>query len=429
MKIIVTLIIGVFSTALLAQSLSKDRANVETTCGMLSLVNYNKANSIDTLFCERLNYDQTQYDPYVQTIFVYDDLGRIVSSEYGYYSFDGYRLSSRSEYTYTLFDSIETYTGYYWNDTVSESGEWDAITFRSYSYNEDNRLASELWMYKPIYEDDWVSQRLNNYTYENEKLMEITYNFPITDYSWRPYMKSQYNYENGILNYRLDSYSSEEDDWRYTYKYKYEYYTDQLVLIEMNYAIDEWRNIRKHTFDLDENGNILADLEEHWNSHDSIWDTLLLDKKEYQYDYYGNKVSFLHRSAYIEWFNVAKEDYHFENGYLVGGIQYYWDWNEEEWYERVKCNIKSAPGILSTNQLSLANQVSLYPNPALEDFRVSVPNGVSLSSIMLYDVGGKTIKQFEFLPNIIDISELDKGIYFVTINLENEIVTKKIIKQ
>jgi hypothetical protein len=428
MKNVLFLAFLLISVGLLSQGLHNDRAHIETTCGEMALINYEKANVIDTLLCERLSYDQSYYEPYTKTIFVYDEYGRIISSEYGYYTATGFRLSSKSLFSYTLFDSLETYVGYFWNDTLNESGDWDATNFKSYTYNSENQLVNELWMYNPIGQDEWQNQRLISYTYGDGKLQKVTYSMHIVNGNWNPYMKTIYNYEADLLISRVQSYSS-DDEWRNTYQYIYEYYAGQKVMITKHFSIDNWRNLFKNTCKLDNNGNILENLEEHWSSHDSIWDTLIVDKKEYGYDNYGNMISFLHKSAYIEWFNVAKEDYTFINGHYAGGIQYSWDWDTEQWFERIICNIKTLPGILSTNEPDLANQISVYPNPTTEEFSVEVPDGAEIVSIKLYDVGGKTIEQYDNASQRINISGLEKGVYFVTINLENEIVTKKLIKQ
>jgi hypothetical protein len=217
--------------------------------------------------------------------------------------------------------------------------------------------------------------------------------------------------------------------WNSNYKYLYTWEPNELEMIEQHFNGEAWANLRKHTFQIDDEGNILVDMEETWSSFDSAWDTLIMNKKEYTFNEDGNLTNYLFRSAYIEWFNVEKKDYYYEDGLLKSSVHYNWDWNEEQWYERIKCNIKTSPGILSTNQPDLEEQFSIYPNPAIEQIKVNIPKGANVGSIALYDVSGKVIDQFDYFPQSINISGLEKGLYFVTINLEGEMITRKLIKQ
>lgn len=431
MKTIATFFLSVLSIGLMAQTMKSDRAHIETSCGELPLINESKANAIDTLHCERLSYDQTHFEPYTTTIFIYDDLGRIISVEQGYNAYDGYQNSYKELYTYTDFDSVETYLSYFWNDTLNADGGWDDTNFRSYDYNNDHNLVRESWMYNPIGEDEWNNRRLFTYEYDDGKLMKINHQYyNIETEDWSHYNYTDLNYENQKLKSRTTYYSSDNGhSWNRNYNFLYNYNSGEMERIEQHFNDNQWKNIRKHTFNLDEEGNILVDLEETWNSFDSAWDTLILNKKEYTFNDDGNMTNYLFRSAYIEWFNVEKEEYVYVDGLLKSSVHYNWDWNEELWYERIRCNMKTAPGVLSTNQPDLQELVSIYPNPAIEQIKVNIPMGVNVSSIALYDVSGKVIDQFDYFPQSINISGLEKGLYFVTINLEDEMITRKLIKQ
>jgi len=430
MKNILTLLLLLITSSIFSQGFQKDRAHIETLCGEIPLVNEERANSIDTLYCERLNNDHTQYDPYTVTVFIYDEFGRIIKSEYGYYAYDGFRLSSLEEYTYTSFDSVETYVGYYWNDTLNETGAWDATNMKIYTYHSNNQLQSEMWMFNPIGEDMWNNQRLIEYQYDNGELIQIDYSVISQETNtWRKYMRTEYQRFDNLLESVLQYYSNDGVEWRNTYKYSYYYSTDQMVRVEQHLNGEHFANNRKHTYDLDENGNVLIDLEQHWNSFDSIWDTLILDQKQYTYDSYGNNTGYLHRSAYFEWFNVDKAEYAYFDNQLISGVQYRWDWNVEQWYEYVKCSIKTSPGILSTNEPNFKEQVSVYPNPIQNEFAIQLPESNDNVSIRLYDISGKTLMQYDYLPQNIQLFGLNSGIYFVEINLDNEIITRRLVKQ
>ncbi len=78
----------------------------------------------------------------------------------------------------------------------------------------------------------------------------------------------------------------------------------------------------------------------------------------------------------------------------------------------------------------LQNKVTIFPNPATSFLTIQHSNDDSFVQIALIDVSGKTIK---ILPNnkksVVDVSDLESGIYFVRIQLKNEIAHIKFMKE
>jgi uncharacterized repeat protein (TIGR01451 family) len=76
----------------------------------------------------------------------------------------------------------------------------------------------------------------------------------------------------------------------------------------------------------------------------------------------------------------------------------------------------------------------LYPNPASQMVQITLPNtGDSLESITLYDVLGKVVRQVGSISanqSTIDVSQMEKGVYFVEILTENNIkqIKKLVVK-
>jgi len=93
---------------------------------------------------------------------------------------------------------------------------------------------------------------------------------------------------------------------------------------------------------------------------------------------------------------------------------------------------------LTVNQQTLGvddnlidNNISIYPNPARESFRIQNESNFELNYISIYDMIGKKIKSID-LKNInenilIDVSNMQKSTYFVIINSDKGRVIKKII--
>ena len=76
----------------------------------------------------------------------------------------------------------------------------------------------------------------------------------------------------------------------------------------------------------------------------------------------------------------------------------------------------------------MKNITEIYPNPAKDVVRIKTSE--AKSEVRFSDITGKDILSFESVPmSGIDISQLKKGLYIVTIETNNEVVTKKLIKQ
>ena len=90
--------------------------------------------------------------------------------------------------------------------------------------------------------------------------------------------------------------------------------------------------------------------------------------------------------------------------------------------------------ISGINEEKESLKVDLFPNPARDKFSLkSVINNQQLSSLIIYDLNGIKLfeKQFRAENETIevDLSQLRDGLYFVQLQLENQLITKKIIKE
>ena len=90
----------------------------------------------------------------------------------------------------------------------------------------------------------------------------------------------------------------------------------------------------------------------------------------------------------------------------------------------------------SPNNISSYNKndafVQLYPNPTSNNITLQTKTELKNTSITLYDVTGKLIKQYNlksFLKTNLDLSQLDNGIYLFEISHNGKSQMNKIIKQ
>ncbi|MEX2350520.1 MAG: T9SS type A sorting domain-containing protein [Flavobacteriaceae bacterium] len=87
-------------------------------------------------------------------------------------------------------------------------------------------------------------------------------------------------------------------------------------------------------------------------------------------------------------------------------------------------------GVLANDALTMFNDLSVYPNPAENSLYLKWDKN-HLSQIRIFDASGKLLyfKNEVTMKNTheIDISDLTAGIYYVRINNENGVTTKKVI--
>ena len=85
--------------------------------------------------------------------------------------------------------------------------------------------------------------------------------------------------------------------------------------------------------------------------------------------------------------------------------------------------------ILSTSDIENQLNFKIYPNPTTNF--LNFENKRTITKIQIININGQVIKTFnqlEFVNNKIDIQELENGIYFLKINIEDNSIIKRIIK-
>ena len=87
----------------------------------------------------------------------------------------------------------------------------------------------------------------------------------------------------------------------------------------------------------------------------------------------------------------------------------------------------TATPLMAVNDVN-KKDLTLYPNPTADYFTIN--NVKDVVSLKIYDISGKVVKsQLESMDNKFDVSNLEKGIYTVSIETKSGNVSKKIIKK
>jgi hypothetical protein len=73
-----------------------------------------------------------------------------------------------------------------------------------------------------------------------------------------------------------------------------------------------------------------------------------------------------------------------------------------------------------------SNNLHIYPNPTTGDLFIS--SNIKINNISVYNIIGKeVISDAKTNNNLLDISQLSNGVYFIKISVNNTTVTKKIV--
>ena len=87
-------------------------------------------------------------------------------------------------------------------------------------------------------------------------------------------------------------------------------------------------------------------------------------------------------------------------------------------YPATQLNFTSTLGVDKKN---LVNGLSIYPNPVSDILKIANANNLTNASFSIVDVLGKTVVQYKALNNdAIDVSNLNSGVYILSVNSEGE---------
>lgn len=94
--------------------------------------------------------------------------------------------------------------------------------------------------------------------------------------------------------------------------------------------------------------------------------------------------------------------------------------------------IEKALGNLNSIDEILSGSISIYPNPAVNELRVE-SGEYQINKITLFDTTGKNLRVNSMANSgreqVIDLSQLSPGVYFIRLELESGVITKKFIKK
>ena len=99
------------------------------------------------------------------------------------------------------------------------------------------------------------------------------------------------------------------------------------------------------------------------------------------------------------------------------------------WYNLIKTQLSTTA---LANETFLENQFSIYPNPNKGSFTIEFKELANSFSVEVYDVTGKTIYENNYDQSanpsqMINLDNVNRGIYFINVKSDKGLVTKKLV--
>ncbi|WP_196888416.1 YCF48-related protein [Aureivirga sp. CE67] len=88
---------------------------------------------------------------------------------------------------------------------------------------------------------------------------------------------------------------------------------------------------------------------------------------------------------------------------------------------------KTSNVVLSVEENELASKITVFPNPS-SDF-INISTNQNISNIQVFTNDGRLVKEISKNENNIDIKNLETGIYFIKLNINQKTIFKKFTKQ
>ena len=83
---------------------------------------------------------------------------------------------------------------------------------------------------------------------------------------------------------------------------------------------------------------------------------------------------------------------------------------------------------LPTVENSSNAEISVYPNPAIDFINIKIENSKKIRFVQILDTSGRIVKKYNTVSEKLDISDLEKGVYFLKIYTTDKQYSTKFIK-
>lgn len=442
--------------------------------------------SAEAMTTHNWNSDSHSYDLYTHESFKYEN-GLVTEVIKEIPNNDGFVFAEKVTYSYhqsgKLFEKIN-----YYYDSYAEA--WQKNRREEYIYDVNDNLILETLSDWSNPDNDWVDyfkfrQDISyNANGNPDQIKAYFWSLFISDGSWYPSYMDEYDYDE--YGRKIEAKYSVPSGLDFVYSNKEEYYYEDnnpefFEVLVSSFETGEWMIVYKITdiywFDFDryliESFVIWSneDMDDWKSKEDFEWypyiritskyhpvlfeETLFLEEYYFFDEWFEvfRRISFYNeynfKVRYEEQYNVGfyETEWETDSGYFFDGefdedgqpVELFlstfdwWDaiWVNYKWFDFGKTDEDDNTTLAPIYENDIL--INIYPNPVKDVLYISSNNFSDIMIVSIYDVSGKLAKTQNLSviggENILDISCLRQGLYFVKISTGKETQVFKVIKQ
>lgn len=445
-----------------------------------------ETHQLDTIYWQTYNSYKAAYISDEREIYAYDENGLITSSELSFWSTLQSKWYKSDKVIYHYKNDIVTdkIFGIY---DINTSNWTDTLKY-GYEYNDSRELTLFTVYEKADNFDVWLESSKDENLYDtsgnlvrcifstkyvlggswfliSKDSMVYDTNGDITEYigqvydefvnAWVNYDHEIYNYsdEGKTVDYSYLIWNESSNTWDNYYKDN-STYTDDKTMWFFSYYWNEtsgtWLDLTKEKHEFDTNGNTIYFAEYEYSESQGRY--LYYDKEEYEYDNNNNLTVFIDYNAptSFTWVESVKEVYNYDSSIsisdvyhpyqdnIIGGVEVFNQlnfieqqvWENSQWTASEKGvfvydDVNTSTTIITNRK---QHKVTVYPNPTTDGIYIEY-NQVIPAYYNLFNIRGERVLSGETNRNYINLSQLPEGEYILKVCIDNDVITRSILKQ
>jgi hypothetical protein len=364
----------------------------------------------------------------------------------------------KSIYTYTNNQITDNYYDYYTNGSSNSSNRY------SYKYDVNGKLIEEL---RYEYNSTTNPEYKTTWTYQNNLLSLETY-YEFSNNTWFEMYKTELLYTGNKLStikfYEKDTSNS---SWMYNYKIELEYNGNGILTRGTGYDINpttslstqdfkeeyninsknhltqiqsfEWNGVSWDPYDqeiltYDNNENLISDEYSDW---DEDFNKYIIEfKTKYVYDntkttsdvaFPARVYSPYDQAIYYEFLIPYPEEGSSTNR-LTRDTLYSYDYNTKKILPESTSQYYYSDFTTSIKNTTSTTSLEVFPNPSSGNINIQISYPYN-ATLKLYNELGILVYSQKLSSSNIDINNLSKGLYIVTLESEKGLSTQKLVVQ
>lgn len=332
---------------------------------------------------------------------------------------NSWELSRKLEFTYNTSGTLLSYSTYLW----STNNNWEKAYKSEFFLNINNLPDSSYYSKKMNNSNQWELKNIYKYQYNAnfDLLNQSTYSLNATTNQWeKSYHKENIYDSNGwLVKDYSGMYFSATLVWDTSMMVVHNndaMGVDTLSIIYFRFAAygGSWKPQSKMQKQFDAHNNLTFFLKSNWDSYNSQWE---YNKKEIR-NFDNN---------YLKSDLVLPQDYYF-NTKVLDAVKYSWSLSNMLWENNEQRNYYYSPDATSIQDVQ-GSKFGIYPNPSSDYIRIDLGKEIIVFNFKLYNATGKLlISKTKESNQLIDIHQLNSGVYYYTIEIEQKEFNGKLIK-